>query len=405
MFLGADMTLFMAALGLIGPTTLVPLFVSKLTDNPLAIGALTTALQLGWLSQVFAAGYLEQSARKRPWLLVFGGLERLPALGLTVSALALQSVGAAGVLALIYLCRFGQTLAGGPAAATWLDYVARTVPAQRRGRFLGISTMLGNLLGVAGAGLAALLLDRLSFPLGFAACFGLAFLMLVGGYLPLFWVVEPPGPPPRSPRPLREQLSELPSVLAADPPFRRFLTSLAATLLGTMGSTFLVVYAATQLGASDELAAWYTAALLVGQVAANLLLGWLADRLGFSAVGRASALAGAGLAVICLLASSPLWLAASFLLLGVNLAGVMMAQLAGPMEFAPSARRPTYIALATCLLGVVAAAAPLIGGQVVATLGYQSLFGVSIVFSLLAVAAFGPQTRSIGRASPELPLT
>ena len=401
LLLGADMVLFMAALGLVAPTTLVPLFVSKLTENPLAIGALTAVFQIGWLSQLFSAGYIERSARKRRWLLGFSGLERLPTLALALSALTAPYLGASLVLVLVYLCRFGQSLVGGPAATAWLDYVARAVPVERRGRFMGISTMLGNLLGVGAAALAAPLLDRLPFPLGFAACFGIGFLILLSGYLPLVWVVEPPGAPPRASGPLHRQLAELPGILAADAPFGRFLAGLACGALGAMGVGFLVVYATTRLGASDELAAWYTAILLVGQMSANLGFGWLADRRGFGAVALASCLAGAAVAAVALAAPSPLWLIAAFALVGVGQAGVMLAWLAGPMELAPPARRPSYIALAGAVVGLASAAAPLVGGQIVATLGYEWMFGAGLVLSLAAVAILGRQPRPGKRGLPQ----
>ena len=37
--LGLDMAIFAMGLGALGQLTIIPLFVSKLTDNPLAVGA------------------------------------------------------------------------------------------------------------------------------------------------------------------------------------------------------------------------------------------------------------------------------------------------------------------------------------------------------------------------------
>ncbi|HYU19943.1 MAG TPA: MFS transporter [Chloroflexota bacterium] len=397
LFLGADLALFMAAVGLLAPTTLVPLFISKLTDNPLAIGASTAAFQIGWLPQLFAVGYVERSSRKLPWLVVASGLERLPALGLVLCALAAPSVAAPIVLAFLYVCRFGQSLAGGLAATSWLDLVARAVSPRRRGRFMGGFTTLGNLFGAASALLAAPLLDWLGFPYGFAACFGLAFLILLVGYVPLFLVVEPPGPPPREPRRLDRQLGELPTVLAADKPFRRFLGGMALGALSGMSASFLVVYAAERLGAEDELAAWYTVALLVAEGLGNLGFGWLADRAGFTTVARISALAVAAMAVSALAAPGPIWLAVSFVFLGLAQAGGMLSKITGPIEFAPPDRRPSYVALGMGLLGLVAAIAPLIGGQVVAALGYQWLFYSSLAFSLASALVLGKGARPPAR--------
>src|SRR4051812_40417339 len=54
--LGIDMAIFSMGLGALGQLTIVPLFVSKLTDNPLAVGAVAAAIQIGWLLRIFIAG-------------------------------------------------------------------------------------------------------------------------------------------------------------------------------------------------------------------------------------------------------------------------------------------------------------------------------------------------------------
>lgn len=78
--LGIDMAVFSMGLGSLGQLTVVPLFVSKLTDNPLAVGAVAAAIQIGWLPQIFIAGTIERSARKWPWVLLFlGDAARAPA--------------------------------------------------------------------------------------------------------------------------------------------------------------------------------------------------------------------------------------------------------------------------------------------------------------------------------------
>lgn len=397
--LGVEISLFMTAFGLVGPLTFVPLFVSHLSDHPMAVGAVTAAFQIGWIPQLFVAGYVERSQRKWPWVQWFGSIERVPVLALMLCALAAPAVGPP-ILIVVYLACFAQSLAGGFATTPWMDVVARTVPGWLRGRFMGGFSMAGTLFGAAGAALAAPLLDWLPFPYGFAACFGLAFAIFTISLIPLFLFREPPGPPARPPRPLRGQLAELPEILSNDPPFRRFVLGLACAALGTMSNGFLVVYAVSELGAPDELAAWYTAVLLVAQTTASLGLGWLADRHSFRAVGVAVALATAGQAIVAMAAPSALWLLLAFVLLGAIQSGSMLARMTGPVDYAPRERRPTYVALSGALVSCCTAAAPLIGGQVVASLGYGWLFGLSAMASVLALPILlGPGAAAPARAS------
>ncbi len=392
--LGSEITLFMIAQGLVGPLTFVPLFVSHLSDHPLAVGAVTAAFQLGWLPQLFVAGYVERSQRKWPWVQWFGTIERLPALALALCALAAPFVGPP-ILIGIYLACFTQSLCGGLATTPWMDVIARAVPGWLRGRFMGAFSMVGTLMGAVGAALAAPLLDSLPFPYGFAACFGLAFFIFLFSLIPLYLFREPPGPPPRPPRTFKAQLADLPGVLKRDPPFRRYVAGLALAALGTMSNGFLAVYAVGELGAPDELVAWFTATLLVAQTTASLGFGWLADRHSFRTVGIVMAVVTAGQAVVALLAPTSTWMLVAFVLLGAAQAGGMLARMTGPVDYAPRERLPTYVALSGALVSCCTAIAPLLGGQIVAWLGYPWLFVLSAVVALLALPVLGP-----GAAAP-----
>jgi MFS family permease len=390
--LGLDMAIFMMALGAIGQLTIIPLFVSRLTDSALAVGAVTAAFQLGWLPQVFVAGYVERSVHKWRWVLWLTPFERLTAPVLMACALLAPTYGAA-ILPIVFLACFSQTLFGGLCLTPWLDVIARVVPGRLRGRFMGVSNMGGALLGAASAALVASLLDWYPYPYNFAASFGLAGIIFAIGMVPIYLVREPPGPPPRPPRPFRSQLAELPRILARDRAFARFVLGLCCAALAAMSSGFLVVYAVRELGAPDELAGWYTATLFVAQIGASILLGWVGDRLGFVAVGKATALATAAMGAVALFAPDPYWLLVAFVGQGIVGTGSMLARLTGPIDFAPVARRPSYVALSAALCGPCGALAPIVGGQIVELLGYSWMFGISAAVALLAVPLLGPERR------------
>ena len=75
-----DGTLFMFGASFISATTILPLFLSKLTTNPLAFGILAVTAQAGWfLPQLFTANLTERLARKKPVVVNLGVfLERIP---------------------------------------------------------------------------------------------------------------------------------------------------------------------------------------------------------------------------------------------------------------------------------------------------------------------------------------
>jgi len=75
-----DGTWIMFGFSFISATTILPLFLSKLTTNPLAFGILAVMAQAGWfLPQLFTANFMERLARKKPVAVNLGlFLERVP---------------------------------------------------------------------------------------------------------------------------------------------------------------------------------------------------------------------------------------------------------------------------------------------------------------------------------------
>ncbi|MEA2008588.1 MAG: hypothetical protein U9O54_05670, partial [Chloroflexota bacterium] len=125
-------------------STIIPLFVSKLTFNPFAIGLVAIIAQSGWaLPQLFTANAVEQLPRKKAIVVNVGFfLERLPTwLWIIAALISKRSPNLALVLFLVSFAWFN--LGAGVAATAWQDLIARCFPVDRRGRFLGTTLFVG----------------------------------------------------------------------------------------------------------------------------------------------------------------------------------------------------------------------------------------------------------------------
>src|SRR5215510_10960137 len=75
-----DISFIMLGLNLVSRETVLPLLVSKLTSSPVAIGLVPAIYSLGiYLPQLLGASVAEAMLRKKPFLMLIGGLgERVP---------------------------------------------------------------------------------------------------------------------------------------------------------------------------------------------------------------------------------------------------------------------------------------------------------------------------------------
>ena len=376
---------FMFGMSLVSSSTIVPLFISKLTPNPLPIGLASVVAQGGWfLPQLFTANLVERLPRRMPVVVNAGFfLERLPMLLLPgIALVAGQSASLA--LVLFLMCYAWHHLGAGLVATSWQDLVARCFPVNRRGRFLGTATFVGTGAGILGAALSTRILATSTFPVNFALIFAIA---AAGVTISWFFIAltREPAQPVTAPRQSSRQFwGGLNKILHQDHNFRRFLVARLTMALGGMGLGFVTVAAIQRWGVPDSIVGVFTAALLLGQTLGNLAFGFLADRFGHKLSLELSALASFLAFTLAWLAPSADWYYAVFALLGVALGGTIVSGILVSMEFSKPQRRPTYAGMANTGVGLVSVAAPLLGAWL-ASKGYNWLFALSAGANLMAL--------------------
>lgn len=382
-----EATAFLFGISFLSSSTILPLFVSKLTDNPFPIGLVAVIAQASWfLPQIFTANLVERLPRKKPLVINLGFfLERLPVWLLVVAALAAdKSPSLALLLFFVGYAWFG--LGGGMIATAWQDLIARCFPIERRGRFLGIAAFAGTGVGAAGAALSIRLLESLRFSTNFVCIFTIAAIAMIVSWFFLALTREPVPHTDASTQSNRQFLSNLPDIVRRDRNFRQFLVARSLMALGNLGTGFVTVAAIHRWQIPDSTVGLYTALYLIGQTVGNLTFGFLADRFGHKLSLEIGALASAFAFALAWLAHSPAWIYAVFFLLGVNSGAVLVSGILVALEFSEPQRRPTYAGMANTVTGVASTVAPLLGAWL-AGIDYGWLFAVSSAVNLAALAA------------------
>lgn len=380
-----DTAAFMFGASFISASTIVPLFISKLTSSTLAIGVAAMIAGSSWfLPQVFAANFTEQVARKKPVVANLGFfLERVPTLVIILSAVL--SVRTPILALLLFLLGYAwHGFGAGIIAPAWQEMVARCSPAEKRGRYLGIGMALGTITGVAGAAFSTRLLSTLAFPDNFQSIFTLGAAGIFVSWVFLLLTREPVKKGQVQRRTQREFLDSLVEILRKKYLFRRFLIARLLLGFGTLGAGFITISAVNLWGVSDGTVGIYTAIQLAGQGMGVLILSLLADRKGHKLSLEFSALASAISFACVWFASDPIVYYPAFLLLGISYGGQMISGILVVLEYADHTRLPSYIGIASFGVGVVSLLAPLLG-TILAEIGYSWAFSLSVIMSIVGL--------------------
>lgn len=387
--LGGDLALYMVGLAFASQSTILPAFAVSLGAPNVVIGAIPAVTTLGWmLPSLFVAGHTETLGRKLPFVLRYTVWERAPYLALGLTAFLLAERAPTLTLGLLLLVLLVTTGVAGALLPAWMDIVGHAIPVMMRGRFFAVGSIAGNLGGLVASFAAASILATIAPPASYGLCFVGASLCMALSYVALLFAREPPpDAPPAARVPVRAYLARIPALLRRDPNMAWFLAARSCAVVGVMASGFFTVYALRVLGAAAWQVGVFTTMLLAGQLAGNLVFGWLADRMGHRLVLAVGIAAIAAANLVALVAPSVALLDIVFVLDGVADAAVLVSGLNILLELAPVAgERPTYVGLGRTAVAPVAFGAPLAAGLLVDAVGFAAVFATAAGFSVLALA-------------------
>lgn len=386
-----DGVLFLLALGIMGPTTLIPDFIRRLTSSEVLIGFSSSLFDIGaTMPQLFVARYVVRLERKKWWFVIPNIPVRLAFL-IFAAIVFLLSKDQPGLILLAFLICYGAAAVGdGIVGVTWSDLLGSSLDNRWRARVFGFMSAVSGVAMLGIAPLVALALGHpgLTFPDNYAVLFGAAGLLFALSILPGFFIHELPGGKAVEKMPsLSEFLPQLGHVLRTNIPFRSIVITRMLTILFAMAGPFYIGYATRQLGLSSEVAVPGLLAMqTIGSISGALLYTWIGARNNLLYIRLA--LSGAALLPISALltaALGPLPLYVGFLMSGLALSNLYFSYQNWVVTHAPADQRPIHAGLFNTISAVISLIAPIIGGTIAQQLGYQALFIVALVMVLSAL--------------------
>ena len=401
----ANGIVFLIGVAFVDPVTVLPTFVSRLTDSEIAVG-LVSMLGIGgmFLPQLFAASYLQSKPYKRPFYLL-GAFLRGAGLALAIPLVYfLAPRQPAAALVAFFLCYAISNIGAGFSTLAFLDIIARTIPGRRLGRFFGHRFFWGS-LGAIGSGLlirAILAGPRFPFPADYCLLLGLALVAFVPSWFAFAAIEEPPSRTEKA-QPFGAFVRGAPALIHQDRDYRLLLLSRLFTGGAGIALPFYIIYCRRLLGVPEATVGTYLSVQMAGSVLLIPLWAYLNDSKGPRTLLLAVAWLSAALTAIALFASlipgavtiGRFAFALIFFVAAATGAGGFMASMNYLFAIAPEERRPLYLGVHNTLFALTTFL-PLLGGVLVRLTSFSVLFAAAVLLSLIgAVTAL--------RVSPQRP--
>lgn len=383
---------FGMGLGFASISTVLPLFVSNLTDSAILIGLIPAIHVMGWqLPQIFTAQRVARQKRYKPMVMFFTIHERIPFLGLAIVSWFIPHIGPQIALVLTFTLLVWQGLGGGFTATAWQSMIGKIIPNDRWGLFFGFQSAAANFLSGVGAVIAGVILEKNTPTQGFTACFLLAVGAFLLSYIAISFTREEETNPVSQVTERKVFWKDVRKIIARDINFRWFVVARIFGQLGTVGFAFYTVYVVRVYGVSEVTAGIMTGLLMISQMVFNPLMGWLGDRWSHRGVMACGMVCAAVSALVAWQATTVGWFYLAYALAGIGYVAIWTIAMAMTLEFGEEHEKPSYIGMANTLIGPTAFIIPLFAGWLADQVGYQATFistamGAVITAGILSLA-------------------
>jgi MFS family permease len=379
---------FGLAMGFASKVAVVPLFVASLTDSTVIIGLIGSLQDIGWqLPQLLTSNYVAGLRRYKRATLIMSIHERVPFIGLAIAAALLPVLGPQVTLMLTLLLLSWQALGGGLTATPWQSMISKIMPNNRRGTFYGSQSSAVALMGSIGVALAGLILVNVPAPMSYVICFVLASIgMAISFYFLALTREHESEFIERNHEDMRAFFVRLGDILRRDINVRWFVVARLLAQFAVMAVSFYTVYGLRHFNLDGGIIGVMASVLTLSQMVAAPLLGSLGDRWGHRRVFALGMSAATLSALIVALAPDFHWLYIAFALSGAANGVLWTTVMAFTCDFGTLEERPYYIGLTNTLVAPATIFAPLIGGWLADTLGFQATFLAATVSGLMSIA-------------------
>jgi MFS family permease len=382
----ADGGTFGFALGFVSFSTILPLFVSSMTDSAILVGLVPAIHNIGWMfPQLFTSKNVSRLPLLKPNVLVNTINERLPIFFLVAVAWSIPTIGKTAALILTFLLLVWQGLGAGITANAWQNMIGKIIPADILATFFGLQAAASNLLASVGAILAGYLLEKYPGPQGFAYSFIVASAILFIGWFFLKQTREEAIFRETTPADETSLWQMIVEILRTNKPFTWFLISRILYYFSMMAFAFFMVYAVRKLGMSEIEAGLLTSVLLITQMVANITLGRIADKWSRKGVMEIGAVASLLSCALAWLAKDANWFYPVIILEGIANTAFWTIGLPILMEFGTEEQRPTFVGLGNTLIAPAAILSPILGGWLADSAGYPVAFLISAIIGLSTI--------------------
>lgn len=366
--------------------TVFPVFLKKLGASNLLISFIPfITIAFTSIPQLLVAHYAKGLKRKKPIVLVFGTLQRLPWLFIGIGCLMFGSTSPKLLSIIAILMYIVFSIASGLAGPVWFDFFSKVTPLNIRGRLLSTRAIIGQSIGIPAALLVVAIIGRISFPYNYSILFFAAFFFTMISCSSLIFIREPEDNVVKNENSFYSFLKGIPQILKNNKDFRYFVISRAFFELSLSAQAFYSIYAIKHFSLSDSYAGIFTIITSISYILINYVLAWFGDKKGHKLNLLIGQIAFILSGLMAILSQNMFMIFMVFILSAISQSTKDLSINTITVEFCKSEERGLYLALSSLMM-IPISIIVLAMGSIADLFGYSYLFSLAIFSTIISLA-------------------
>lgn len=381
---------FILAGTFISGNIVMPLFLKNFTSSKMVIGLASAVLATGWYLPQFFEGYFSESKPNKMPIYKFASSIRALSFALIILAIIVfaDSRTTFAITVIILLLLF-YGLSGGVSGLIFMDIVAKTIPAKKRGYYFGGRYFFGGLLALGGSLIVSYVLgnkETFLFPWNYVILFSLAFVLILSAFSVFMKVKEPPGIILKK-RSFTAYTNEAVDCLKSDKNYRGLMLTRYLCGATSIAAPFYVLYGIESLKFPQSIVGSFLLAQVIGGIISNLFWGYLGETKGSKIILQVYAVLSITAPLLAILSSYyEVWkflYLFTFLFIGFADAGGSVGFFNFLLDISPAEKRASYIGFMHSFTAPVLLI-PTLGGFLM-----DKITGVTYIFVFVLALLFG----------------
>lgn len=385
----ADSVLFTNAMTFLSVTAVIPFFLSSLGASTFQISLASALVSIGTVvSQPVFAKKAMSLPRKIDAFVRLLIIQRLFFLVFLVILPFLKGQSPRVTVVIFLICWGIFNFFSGCYSPFYMSVFSKMVPANQRGRILGYSGAIANVIALSASYFVSVFLKNFTYPMNFIVIFCTGVILLLVDAYVLSLLNEPPDDTITESISYFKYIGMIKNILKEDNRFKLMIVGYSFFAISNVNLAYYTIYAIRVYHTGANTVGFFAAITVASVTLGNFISGTIGDRYGHRIVLQTAAFCGlaASVVVICFTGIQGIYIA--FALSNLSSAGFMISNGVYIIENCAKERLPVYISINAIVTLVISAVMTIAASFVIDKISFEMLFIISGIAALLALSIF-----------------